>query len=60
MGGYFVYYRPMLVRLAKRNRMFEMPLPGVSMSQRHLSEGKYGGRYSGGIDLRERPITPYG
>ncbi len=26
MGGYFVYYRPMQVRLAKRNRMIEMLL----------------------------------
>lgn len=42
MGGSFVYYHPMQVRLAKRNRTIEMPLPGVSMSQRHLSEGKYG------------------
>ncbi len=48
MGGSFVYYHPMQVRLAKRNRTIEMPLPGVSMSQRHLSEGKYGWSLSRG------------
>ncbi|MDF2273628.1 hypothetical protein P0R36_00240, partial [Aeromonas caviae] len=59
-GGSFVYYRPMQVRLAKRNRTIEMPLSGVSMNHRHLQQGNMDGCYSGRIDLRERPITPYG
>jgi len=37
-----------------------MPLSGVSMNQRHLQQGNMDGCYSGRIDLRERPITPYG
>ncbi len=43
MGGYFVYYRPMLVRLAKRNRTIEMPL------SRYFRESAVSGRGEMGV-----------
>ncbi len=60
MGGSFIYYRPMQVRLAKRNRTIEMPLSRSFRVSAASVRGEKWGRYNGIIDLRERPITPYG
>lgn len=51
---------PMLVRIAKLDWRIEMPPSGISVNQRHLADGESSGRYIGGMDLRECPITPYG
>lgn len=41
-GGSFVYYRPMPVRLAKPNRMIEMPLSRYFRESAASGRGKMG------------------
>ena len=59
-GRLFVYYRPMQVRLAKRNRTIEMPLSGVSRISGICQQGNMDGCYKGELiyaNVRLRLMT---